>query len=401
MSATVTDGATDCRASPSALRAINARVVDTLETSRSLLGIPAVEDDHLGRVRDGGLFDLLRVVEATTTAVTERLGALSGHSRTVRVLRVQELLAELQSEWHEIQQELLAHQVAMLGGIREALHRLRGSESVSQMVARVTVEVCRSCGVNRCVLLRVHEGKLIPESVHFEREPDSGEEWWSFAREHPPVVDARDPEVQLLRRNLPILVSDPSTSRGISEVAAAAQSTGYVAAPLTVRSNVIGTLHADSAWSGGVVDPVTRDVLAAFAEGFGYALERTVLVERMRSQFSKMRSMMAEANTTLEELFDAGIALRREANGEITTVARGPVIPLPTESRLMGLLTRRELEVVELMARGASNADIANELVISEGTVKSHVKHILRKMRAANRAQAVSCYMRLQSLARA
>ena len=52
------------------------------------------------------------------------------------------------------------------------------------------------------------------------------------------------------------------------------------------------------------------------------------------------------------------------------------------------------------MARGASNTDIANELVISEGTVKSHVKHILRKMRAANRAQAVSCYMRLQSLAR-
>jgi DNA-binding NarL/FixJ family response regulator len=53
------------------------------------------------------------------------------------------------------------------------------------------------------------------------------------------------------------------------------------------------------------------------------------------------------------------------------------------------------------MARGSSNADIATELVISEGTVKSHVKHILRKMRASNRAQAVSCYMRLQALAKA
>jgi LuxR family transcriptional regulator, regulator of acetate metabolism len=52
------------------------------------------------------------------------------------------------------------------------------------------------------------------------------------------------------------------------------------------------------------------------------------------------------------------------------------------------------------MARGATNADIANELVISEGTVKSHVKHILRKMRAANRAQAVSCYMRLLALSK-
>jgi DNA-binding NarL/FixJ family response regulator len=64
----------------------------------------------------------------------------------------------------------------------------------------------------------------------------------------------------------------------------------------------------------------------------------------------------------------------------------------------MGLLTRREIEVIGLMARGASNADIANELVIAEGTVKSHAKHILRKMRAANRAQAVACYVRLQAL---
>lgn len=64
----------------------------------------------------------------------------------------------------------------------------------------------------------------------------------------------------------------------------------------------------------------------------------------------------------------------------------------------MGLLTRREIEVIHLMPRGASNADIANELVISQLTVKSHVKHILRKMRAANRVQAVSCYLRLQEL---
>jgi DNA-binding NarL/FixJ family response regulator len=66
-------------------------------------------------------------------------------------------------------------------------------------------------------------------------------------------------------------------------------------------------------------------------------------------------------------------------------------MPFSDASRLMGLLTRREIEVIDLMARGASNPDIANELVISEDTAKTHVKHILRKMRAANRVQAVSC----------
>ncbi|MHB8696263.1 MAG: response regulator transcription factor, partial [Solirubrobacteraceae bacterium] len=43
---------------------------------------------------------------------------------------------------------------------------------------------------------------------------------------------------------------------------------------------------------------------------------------------------------------------------------------------------------------------IAEQLVISGGTVKSHVKHILRKLHAANRAEAVARYMRQVSAAR-
>ena len=46
------------------------------------------------------------------------------------------------------------------------------------------------------------------------------------------------------------------------------------------------------------------------------------------------------------------------------------------------------------MARGDSNKAIALELVVSEGTVKFHVKNILRKLRAANRVEAASRYLR-------
>jgi DNA-binding NarL/FixJ family response regulator len=57
-------------------------------------------------------------------------------------------------------------------------------------------------------------------------------------------------------------------------------------------------------------------------------------------------------------------------------------------------LTRRELDVLRLMSGGRTNAQIARRLVIAEGTVKSHVKHILRKLDAANRAEAVSRWLR-------
>jgi DNA-binding NarL/FixJ family response regulator len=64
-------------------------------------------------------------------------------------------------------------------------------------------------------------------------------------------------------------------------------------------------------------------------------------------------------------------------------------IPRPAPPKELGDLSERELEVFRLIARGLSNAEIAQELFISETTVKTHVTHILSKLGLRDRVQAV------------
>src|SRR6476659_5601003 len=119
------------------------------------------------------------------------------------------------------------------------------------------------------------------------------------------------------------------------------------------------------------VDSYVYDALRAGASGF--LLKNAPPEELIRA----IRLIAAG-----EALLDPAVTLR--------VIAEFSRIPdRPTEPVALTRLTDREREVLLLVARGLSNAEIAARLFVSEATVKSHVARLLAKLMLRDRAQAI------------
>ena len=85
-----------------------------------------------------------------------------------------------------------------------------------------------------------------------------------------------------------------------------------------------------------------------------------------------------------ESILEPSVAAKVIA--EFTRVSS--MVPSAQMEQLVEPLSERELEILGLIARGASNKEIADQLFIAEGTVKNHVTHILGKLGVRDRTQA-------------
>ncbi len=329
------------------------------------------------------------------TELETRIGALTADSG----LELHGVVREL-AEPHAIRNQAIEadarERVAVLARVHSAVAQLRGLPSAEAMIAAAPRQACEACDFDRAVLYRVRGRELIAESLWVKDDPDAAARMLAFSREHPAVLEPRVLEAEMVRRRRVLRGRTLAGDRQVlAELAKAYDTRSYVAAPIMPEGRVIGFIHADHRLKPRQVDDFDRDCLWAFAEGFGLAVERAQLIDRLRAQGRELQRLLQRTEAVVAEYLTAEVEL---ASGDYddgpTSRATSAIIPI-TDNTVSRELTRRELEVLELLGAGASNASIATRL--STHTAKSHVKRILRKLGAANRVEAATMWVQAQS----
>jgi DNA-binding CsgD family transcriptional regulator len=348
--------------------------------------------------------------------VGEHLGGLGGHltelGRVVldrirdgaaelspgQCIRYCELMAELNALRCEHVDRLAGERLKALTGVPDLLGGASGDVDTRRLLQRAAEEAARICGLDRVMIFRLDDARLIPEVTYFVGHAEWAAEVLERARQNPIELSAMRYEVEMIRRRAAALITQPRDDPRIWGPTLHELATeGFVSVPVSVGGRVVATLHGDTYFSGRRLDLIDRDTLAAFAGGLGHALERADLIERLHVQRDAVRALARSAEQTVDDLCGDEFHLGRERRGgpePASTRQSAPpghhTRPGPTGAGL----TNREGEIMALIAGGATNGEIARRLVVTEGTVKTHVKHVLRKLGAVNRAQAVSFYLR-------
>lgn len=286
-----------------------------------------------------------------------------------------------------------------LESVRRGLASLRVAGSPLQLLQRAATELVISCGFERALITRMAPpATMVLVAWHADPDPADFDRRLTLWREHPPGVNHLYFEGELIRRRRAGLVRDAQTNPlTYKPIMTALGCESYVAAPLTPGAQVEGMLHADRPSTG--VDEVDRAVLGAFAEGLSLALERGTMAARVRAHEQALRGLLGQADGFLETLVEGTFDLivpTPDSGEPVRASSARRESPTAVPMGVLSQLTRREIEVLDMMASGSTNAAIGEALIISEVTVKSHVQHILRKLRAANRAEAAARYIRLR-----
>lgn len=308
-----------------------------------------------------------------------------------------EAAIELQRCAGEYQRQHAEERIRILtsAGFEDAL--LGTDLDVTSVLERSAATACRVCDLDRAMIFLLRDGHLHATATYFTGQDDWAADCHAQAVQTPIDLSAGRLETEMIRRQLPALMTgtldDPQAFKPIVHMI---RTPSYVAVPIVVDGAVAGSLHLDAYSRGRDVDAVDRDAAAVFAQSIGRALERALAAEELAAQ----RAVLSE----LARRTDNRLRLLHRAPPSRPAAQDVPASPLPIPGQVkrparapatadaLANLTRRETEILQLMSTGATNAQIANRFIVAEGTVKTHVKRILRKLNVTNRGQAVAVY---------
>ena len=270
--------------------------------------------------------------------------------------------------------QMRAGDVDVVRSLTAGIRRMRKAGSLQGLGRQACTELCDVLGFDSALLSFVEDdGFVVEESDHSQGGPT--------------VIPRRECAAERacirMRDTTRTNATDMAASPGYRELLG---SSHYLVAPVLAKSRVVALIHVGRHSEGGVsADDI--DVLDAFASAYSLLHERMLNTERVQQQ----RTSIARAAARLTEEADRIAAAAISFDVEDETRVEPPA--MAAESALAATLSHRERQVFERLVLGASNAEIADELVITVETVKTHVKRILRKIGAINRSEAIALYM--------
>ncbi|MFG3618669.1 LuxR C-terminal-related transcriptional regulator [Nocardia sp. NPDC047654] len=293
----------------------------------------------------------------------EAVAILSDITDHADIQRTTALLARIRATEADLAAADAANSATHLRMAAQAIARLHGARGVDDLLSRAA-EAMGAMGFDRALVSTTEGQRWHLHTMFVVDDKPWADAILAAGRESSPTLDGHLVESDIVQRARPGLVFDvqhnPRVVRPLVEMT---HCSSYAVAPLTLNGAVVGLVHGDYYFQRREADATARAMLAVFAAGLGHALAGASLLDGV---------------TALRSGLD-------RLTGSATAGACHPEGPA---------LSSRELDVVELLAAGRANRQIARDLAISEATVKTHITHILRKLGAANRAEAVAYWLR-------
>jgi len=278
--------------------------------------------------------------------------------------------------------------------LRAALGRLASSGSSEIVRATASQELAEACGFTRAMMSAVRGSRWVPLHLYTRNElfPESTA-FRSYIES-----DAEIPlanllaETDMVRRRTAVLVDESLIgTRAFKPIVELAQSPAYVAAPIVIEGRTIGFMHADRVGQKRLVDDDDRRYVQAFCGELAVVYQCAIWGQRIAERARRALNELQRARDSIELIDSAAVDFP-------IALDRPPIVAPDADNAVRedyAFLTAREWEVLNHVADGATNRVIAQRLSVSEDTVKTHMRSVLRKLRVTTRGAAVARYLEI------